>query len=138
MIVKIIEKERLVSPERCVKGVGFESIRLLLASDKMGFSLHKTIIPKGEVLHWHYKHHLEACYCIKGEGELVDLKTGNRYIIVPDSLYVLNNHDDHTFQALEDVELISIFNPPVTGSEIHKEDGSYEIVHLAESMTYVR
>ncbi len=103
------------------------SLRLLVASDGLGFSMHKTIIPKGEVQHWHYKNHLEACYCIEGRGSLVDLATGSRYLIVPDTLYALDEHDRHTFQALEDVVLISVFNPPVTGREVHDENGSYSL-----------
>jgi len=127
MKVKKVETMRFFEQERCVNGVGFESIRFILKSDGMGFSLHKTIIPKGDVLHWHYKHHKEACFCMKGIGILTNLDTGEVFNIVPDTIYILDNHDNHTFQAIEDVELISVFNPPVSGSEIHNEDGSYSI-----------
>ena len=135
MIVRTIEKVGQFEPERCVSGVGFESVRVLLERDGMGFSLHKTIIPKGGPYNWHYKHHLEACYCISGIGELVDLETGNRHIIEPDTTYILDNHDNHTFEALEDVVLISVFNPPVTGNEVHQEDGSYSITKDESSGT---
>lgn len=101
------------------------SLRALLKMDGMGFSLHKTIIPKGPPQHWHYKHHLEACYCVAGRGRLTNLMTGEVYYIAPDVVYVLDNHDDHTFEAEEDTILISVFNPPVTGTEVHGEDGSY-------------
>lgn len=123
--MKVINTNELILTERNVHGSGFNSIRPLLESDNMGFSVHKTIIPKGDVLHWHYKNHLEACYCIKGIGELVELCTGKKYKILPDVIYALDKNDDHTFQAIEDVVLISIFNPPVTGSEVHDEAGSY-------------
>ena len=112
--------------ERDVVGKGFRSLRLLLEKDGMGFSLHKTLIPKGKAWRWHYKHHLEACFCVQGRGVLTDLSTNISYEIEPDTIYVLDKHDAHTFQALEDVILISVFNPPVKGNEIHKEDGSYE------------
>lgn len=125
MIVKTIEKICQFEPERNVQGVGFSSVRVLLESDNMGFSLHKTIIPKGGPYNWHYKNHLEACYCVSGSGELVDLGSGKRYIVEPDTTYILNNNDNHTFEALEDTVLISIFNPPVTGNEVHLKDGSY-------------
>lgn len=126
--MKIVQISDLAGTERdvkCPKG-GFSSYRVLLARDGMGFSLHKTVIPKGDVQHWHYKNHLEACYCIAGVGVLTDLATGEKHVITPDTTYVLDDHDDHTFQALEDVVLISIFNPPVKGTEVHAEDGSYE------------
>jgi len=127
MNVKDIESVRLNEPDRCVTGKGFESIRLILERDLMGFSLHKTIIPKGGPHHWHYINHLEACYCIKGIGRLTNLATGEVYLIQPDSIYILDDHDDHTFEAIEDVELISVFNPPVKGNEVHNSDGSYTI-----------
>lgn len=108
-----------------VKGLGFISHRILLAKDGMGFSLHKTVIPAGEPRHWHYKEHLEACYCVSGGGKLTNLATGEEHYITPDVTYVLDAHDDHTFEAYEETVLISVFNPPVTGQEIHGEDGSY-------------
>lgn len=103
----------------------FVSHRFLLRGDGMGFSLHKTVIPKGGPHHWHYKHHKEACYCIAGRGVLTNSVTKQVFLIVPDVCYVLDNHDEHTFKALEDTVLISVFNPPVVGTEVHGADGSY-------------
>lgn len=124
--MKIHRIEDIKDTERDIKFAEGTSLRFVLACDGMGFSLHKTIIPKGQKGHWHYKHHLEACYCIKGCGILTDLSTGNRHSILEDDCYILDNHDDHTFEALENVVLISVFNPPVTGNEVHQKDGSYK------------
>lgn len=128
--MKIVNVKNLANTERhvkCPKG-GFESFRALLERDGMGFSLHKTVIPKGEPQHWHYKYHLEACYCIEGEGEITNLETGEKHTIKPDVVYVLDKHDDHLFQAFTNrVVLISVFNPPVKGGEVHREDGSYSL-----------
>lgn len=129
--MKIIRINQLADTEREVKGKGFVSTRALLAKDNMGFSLHKTVIPKGGPYHWHYTMHLEACYCIKGRGRIHDLKNDITHLITPDVIYVLDNHDDHTFEALEDTVLISVFNPPVTGREVHNEDGSYSLIEKA-------
>lgn len=104
----------------------FMSFRLLTESDGMGFTVCKTVIPKGGPHHWHYKKHLEACYCISGHGVIMDIESGKSYNVSPDTLYVLDKNDNHTFEAFTDVILISVFNPPLTGSEVHKEDGSYE------------
>lgn len=112
---------------RIVEGKGFTSFRFLLKKDKMGFGVHKTVIPKGGPYLWHYKNHLEACYCICGEGELINLDTNIRYKIRPDTIYILDKNDRHTFEAITDVELISVFNPPLNGFEVHKNDGSYEL-----------
>ena len=125
-IIKLKDIKNTEREVRCPKG-GFVSYRFLLERDGMGFSLHKTFIPKGDSQHWHYKNHLEACYCLSGRGYLTDLATGERHEIKKDVLYVLNDHDDHEFKALEDVTLISIFNPPVKGNEVHDENGSYRI-----------
>jgi len=108
-----------------VKFTGGLSFRMLLESDNMGFSIMKTVIPKGGPHHWHYPEHLEACYCIKGIGEIVDKATGLKHLITPDVCYVLNNHDDHTFEAFEDVVLLSVFNPPLQGNEKHDKNGHY-------------
>ena len=125
--MKIRTIKEITGTERDVKFKEGISLRVLLEKDNMGFSLHKTIIPKGQKGQWHYKHHKEACYCISGRGILIDLTTNIHYTIEKDTTYILDKHDNHTFEALEDVVLISVFNPPVKGNEIHKEDGSYSI-----------
>jgi len=110
-----------------VKFTGGISFRVLTKIDNMGFTLCKTVIPKGGPHHWHYQNHLEACYCIKGIGEIIDLKNGKKHLIKPETIYVLDNYDDHTFEAIEDTILISIFNPPLTGKEKHDKNGNYTI-----------
>lgn len=122
--MKVIDVTKL-RPVECPRG-GFQSFRAILAGDGMGFSMHRTVIPVGAPQHWHYKNHLEACYCISGHGKLTNLTTGQVFDILPHMVYVLDKNDDHTFQAILPVELISVFNPPVKGAEVHNEDGSYE------------
>jgi L-ectoine synthase len=124
-VVRHFDVTRRGTDVACPKG-GFVSYRYVLKDDGMGFGLHKTMIPRGDVQHWHYTKHLEACFCVSGYGELTNLATGDVHGIGPDDCYLLDSHDDHAFQALTDVILISVFNPPVTGAEVHKEDGSYE------------
>lgn len=126
--MKVIDTRRLLGTDRdvnCPKG-GFKSLRLLLEKDGMGYTVTKTIIPKGPPQKWHYKHHLETCFCVSGSGRLTNLNTGRSFIITVDMAYVLDKHDPHTFEALEDTVLICIFNPPLTGREVHREDGSYK------------
>ena len=104
---------------------GGTSYRPITEKDGMGFSVCKTVIPKGGPHHWHYKKHLEACYCVKGVGILTNLDTGEEHPVAKDMVYALDKNDNHTFEALTDVVLISIFNPPLTGNETHNEDGVY-------------
>lgn len=127
--MKVRTIKEIENTERDVNFKEGKSLRIVLAKDNMGFSIHKTIIPKGKKGHWHYKNHLESCYCIKGSGILTNLTTNESFNINVDTVYSLDNNDNHTFEALEDVVLISVFNPPVTGTEIHKKDGSYETIN---------
>lgn len=124
MKIKKLENALVVN---CPFG-GFISRRLLLESDNMGFSITNTVIPvSGRAEHWHYKQHLEACYCIAGRGILRDLATDMEHLITPGTMYALDKHDNHTFEALEEVTLICVFNPPLRGGETHGEDGSYAL-----------
>jgi len=124
--MKIVRIKELEETERQVSFTGGISFRALIEKDGMGFTVCKTVIPKGNPNHWHYPNHLEACYCIKGKGVITDLINGISTLITPDVMYVLDKHDDHTFEALEDTILISIFNPPLTGKETHDENGQYK------------
>lgn len=109
----------------CPSG-GFTSYRYLLKRDGMGYSMHKTIIPCGTVSQWHYKHHLESCYCVRGSAKLIAEDSGESWYISEGSMYALDKNDRHTFVAFDETELICVFNPPICGSEVHREDGSYE------------
>lgn len=121
--MKIVRTEDLIDTERHARPTGCESIRLVVEDDSMGFGVNETRIPKGGPYHWHYPHHLEACYCISGSALL--RKGKDKYFIIPGTIYLLDDHDDHTFEALEDTVLISIFNPPLNGNEVHDENGHY-------------
>lgn len=123
--MKIVRANELEATTKDVQFTGGNSLRMLVKDDDMGFGVCKTYVRKGGPYHWHYKNHLEACYCIKGHGYLTSLETGLKVLISPDTLYVLDKNDDHTFEALTDVILISIFNPPLRGNESHDENGNY-------------
>lgn len=122
-VIKIsdLSDDRIV---HCPKG-GFVSNRIILESDNMGYGMTKTVVPVGERQFWHYKNHLESCYCISGKGLLTNQRTGECWTIGPDTTYVLDHNDPHYFKALEEVTLICVFNPPLNGQEVHQEDGSY-------------
>ena len=130
--MKVIRTKELDSSRvvNCPKG-GFVSNRILLLEDGMGYTMTKTIVPVGERQFWHYKNHLESCYCISGKGLLTNAATGQYWAIEPDTTYVLDNHEPHYFEALEEVTLICVFNPPLTGQELHNEEGVYEGKHLS-------
>jgi L-ectoine synthase len=104
------------------------SHRLLTEKDGMGFTVCHTVVRAGTESLLHYRNHLEACYCIAGEGEVEDMD-GNVYPIRPGDIYVLDQNDRHYLRGGKDTDLIlvSIFNPPLKGSERHdltKQNGS--------------
>ncbi len=104
------------------------SHRLLTESDGMGFTVCHTVVRMGSASLLHYRNHLEACYCIDGDGEVEDM-AGNVHPIRKGDIYVLNEHDRHVLRASResDLVLISVFNPPLKGTERHNlsdPDGS--------------
>ena len=112
--------------ERCVKSETWQSVRMLLADDNMGFSFHITTIYAGTETPIHYTNHLESVYCMSGNGSIRDLATDTTHQIVPGTLYVLDQHDKHLlFGGSEDMVLACVFNPPITGREVHDADGAY-------------
>lgn len=127
MIIRSFQDVHNTEREVVCPNGGFVSHRYLLRSDGMGFSMTRTFIPKGSPQIWHYKNHLEACYCTKGKALLRNLETGEDFEIVPGTMYALNLHDKHEFTAIENTELICVFNPPLSGREVHDEDRSYKI-----------
>ncbi len=92
----------------------------------MGFSLTDTVILAGESLTLEYKHHLEACYCIEGEGETSAAADGVTHELRPFTIYALDRNDRHTVSAVgSDMRLMCVFSPALSGREVHREDGSY-------------
>lgn len=126
MIVKHLND--ILTSEHNVKGPTFESRRFLLKQDNMGFSLHDTVLYAGtETLIW-YKNHLEAVYCIEGKGELEVLPDGPTYQIEPGVMYALDSNEKHHLRAFDDLRVVCVFNPPLTGQEVHDEEGTYPLI----------
>lgn len=105
---------------------GGTSERLLTAKDNMGFAVAHTVVRAGSESRLQYHNHLESCYCIAGSGEVEDTN-GTVYPITPGTIYVLDEHDPHSLRGGkdEDLILVSVFNPAITGEEKHtlSEDG---------------
>lgn len=125
MIVRDLAEAR--GTRRRVVSKGWESTRLLLKDDAMGFSFHITTIYAGAELPMHYQNHLESVYCISGEGSIEDLATGEVHDIRPGVMYALDKHDKHILRGRTEMVMACVFNPPVTGREVHDETGAYPL-----------
>ena len=126
MILRTIDEIKGTDREVFAENGNWVSRRLLLKKDGLGFSFHETIIFAGTETHIWYKNHLEAVYCVEGEGELEIFETGEVLQIRPGTMYALDKHDRHLLRAHDsDMRLVCVFNPPVTGGEVHLPDGSY-------------
>ena len=113
---------RIVSPDG-----NWESTRMLLKGDNVGFSFHITTIYAGADFRMHYQNHLESVYCISGEGEVETLADNRKYPISPGTMYVLDKHDQHILRASSEMKMACVFNPPLSGKEVHNAEGAYEL-----------
>ncbi|MFC6633019.1 ectoine synthase [Microbulbifer taiwanensis] len=125
MIVRSLQEAE--KTDRRVVSEGWESTRLLLKSDNMGFSFHITTIYKDADLHLHYQNHLESVYCMSGEGEVETVEDGKVYPIQPGTIYILDKNDKHILRAKSEMKMACVFNPPLHGKEVHNAEGAYEL-----------
>ncbi|NEN94720.1 MAG: ectoine synthase [Moorea sp. SIO3I7] len=127
MIVRRLKE--IIGTKREVKAPNgnWTSRRFLLKDDQVGFSLHDTLIHAGTETYIWYKYHIEAVYCVAGNGEIEDIETGEIHPISDGTLYFLNKHERHYLRATETMRMICVFNPPLTGEEVHNKEGFYEI-----------
>lgn len=125
MIVKTIED--VMGTEDAVEAPTFVSRRFLLERDGMGFSLHDTVLHAGTETYIWYENHLEAVYCIEGEGEIELVDTGDVFPIRAGTLYALDGHEKHYLRAMTPLRMVCVFNPPLTGREVHDERGTYPL-----------
>ncbi|WP_119396157.1 ectoine synthase [Salinibius halmophilus] len=131
MIVRKLQD--CIDTERQMKSENWNSVRLSLKDDNMGFSFHITTIYAGTETPIHYQNHLETVYCISGEGEVETVADGKIHKIEPGTVYILDKHDKHLLRASKEMQLACVFNPPLHGREHHDENGVYPLE--AESVT---
>lgn len=108
-----------------VKSTGWESARMLLKQDGMGFSFHITTLYAGAEIKMQYLNHLESVYIIQGKGTIENLANGEMHELYSGVMYALDAHDHHILRIKEEIVCACVFNPPVSGREVHDENGSY-------------
>lgn len=126
--MKVRKLSDLEGTKRDVQAETWKSRRFILAEDKVGFSFNDTILYAGTSTHMHYKNHIESVYCIEGRAELKDVRTGEVHEITPGTMYLLDEHDEHELTVLEDVRMMCVFTPALTGEETHDADGAYPLL----------
>ena len=130
-MMKVIHIEDLDGGERDIDQENWRSRRFVLAGDKVGFSFHDTLLRAGTESEFWYANHVECVYVYEGTGTLINRDTGEEHELRPGTVYLLDNHDRHTVRAETDIRTACVFNPPVTGREVHDERGVYPL--LAEA-----
>lgn len=126
MIVRDIKD--IAGTENEVSTPTWTSRRVLLKKDGMGFSFHETTIHPGTETHIWYKNHVEAVWCIEGDGEIETVADGKVYKLGPGVVYALNDNDEHYLRGgKEPLRVICVFNPPLTGQEVYDAEGVYPL-----------
>lgn len=106
-------------------GPGWRARRHFVRADGLGFSMSETLVDAGAQMNLWYKHHDEACFVIEGAAEITERDTGAVHRIGPGDAYA-PQHDRHTIRVIDALRLVCVFNPALTGNEVHDADGSYD------------
>ncbi len=145
MIVRT--KEDLKGTKGEVRTENWSSCRFPHKQDGMGVTLTDAILEPGlDQVFWS-KNHLEAVYCLEGEGTLEDLATGKSYLIKPGTLYGLSKYHEtiarawimavrHFMENAQDSESSDIFiekNPRMLDSKIMLAHYSAEVLFSDEA-----
>jgi L-ectoine synthase len=126
VIVRTLEMLR--GTDREVHAETWSSRRLLLADDKLGFSMHDTLIHAGTETRMCYRNHLEAVYCVAGKGSIEVVETGEVFPITDGTVYALDKHDAHVLRAETELRMICVFRPALLGREVHDATGAYPLL----------
>ncbi|WP_436493426.1 ectoine synthase [Actinokineospora sp. HUAS TT18] len=129
MIVRNVDE--LTGTERDVVTPNWRSRRIVLAKEGVGFSVHETTLAAGSVNDFWYANHVEAVFVVEGHGEIEDKETGEVHALAPGSLYLLDGHERHQLRPRTAMRTVCVFNPAVTGREVHDENGTYPVGGVA-------
>jgi len=99
--------------------------KLLTRADGLGFAFSDVRFKAGREADLWYKNHWEANIVLSGTVEITDAASGKSHTISADGVYCVGPDDKHHLKAVSDVHLLSIFNPPLDGTEKHDADGAY-------------
>ena len=124
MFVKTLKDLKAAGREKVVAGGSARTVRFLTKDDGLGFTMSDVRLDAGQQNVLWYKHHWEANYILEGRGEVRDLTTDETWVLEPGVMYIVGPDDRHSMKAVTDLHLVSIFNPALTGDEVHDEHGT--------------
>ena len=124
MFVRTVEDVRAAGMEVQVADIAV-SRRYLTAADGLGFSLHLVSVKAGVKADCWYKNHWEGNVVLSGHLGVTDYATGHEHSLGPGSMYLVGPHDRHQVNAKSDSQIVSVFDPPLTGTEQRDADGGY-------------
>jgi len=117
----------LIGSTRDIRGEVWASRRFLIADDNVGFTLTETTVEAGADMTLWYKNHIEANYVIEGTGEVENAETGEVFQLSAGTTYTLDKNDKHHLRTFTQLKLVCVFNPALTGAEVHDKDGAYTL-----------
>ena len=126
MLVRTLDE--VTDTDADIKTPNWRSKRIILAKEGVGFSVHETTLYAGTVNDFWYANHVEAVFITEGEGELYDKDNDVTYQLGPGSMYLLNGNEKHQLRPKTEMRTVCVFNPPVTGREVHDENGVYPLI----------
>ena len=107
----------------------------MLARDGVGFSLHDTILTPAPRPRWVRATTSRRCTASRGRARSGPRRPATTTPSRPGTMYVLDGHERHRLTAETDLRMVCVFNPPVTGEEVHDENGAYPLLTEARIMT---
>jgi len=94
------------------------SRRLLVEDDGRGYAITITSVKPDTETDLQYDNHWESCVVTAGAGSVE--WAGRTVVLTPGTLYAPDRGEAHKLRAGPDgLELICVFNPPLTGAENH-------------------
>jgi len=110
-----------------IAGGAFTATRWLTQPDGLDFSLSGARTQAAGQFDLWYKHHWEVNFVRSGSATLEDLTRGHTWPLAPGTLYCVGPSDRHrlTYSEGSDLQIVSVFDPPIVGDETHDADGAY-------------
>ena len=125
MFVRTLDQLKSAGREAVVAHGKVRTVRMLTKADGLGFSQSDVNALESTESDLWYKHHWEANYVVAGRATVSDLTRDLTWELEPGSLYCVGPRDRHRIGTTAGVRIVSIFNPPITGTETHDDDGAY-------------